>query len=110
MSSRAIVKFSKFGGVEEVKRQLRDPQIAVNFFKSRESQDLFEALDMAHKKWQQNMQKFESSDKKDKYLNGYKVDDNASPIINTDLDLVKENTGKPYDVVLEEEKDELPSG
>lgn len=76
-----------------------NPGLAIKFHEKNETQELFKALDLATHKCMENIIRFEKADKKDTYLNGYKVDENKSPVVfPPQLQLVKENTTDSYNV------------
>jgi hypothetical protein len=84
---------------EKPKVNLVNPHLAVKFFSKNETNELFKALDISIHKCLENVLRFEKADKKDTYLNGYKVDKNQSPMIPPSLQLIKENTTDSYDVM-----------
>jgi len=84
--------------ITKVKSWLKDVSKIIGFYNKRETLDSFEALDSVTDMWAKGVTKFTKADKKDKYLNGYRVDEDSSPVVNSRLHLVKENTTEPYDV------------
>ena len=74
MSSDEVTQLNSFGGSKGVETRLKDPKFAVKFYDKSETQALFKALDIAAEKWEQGIQKFDNSDRKDKYYNAYKMD------------------------------------
>ncbi|CAI2384321.1 unnamed protein product [Moneuplotes crassus] len=84
---------------EYVNRHYRvQPQVALDFYaKSSEVKDLLESLEIVKAKCEENVENFEKSDKKDKYLNGYKVDKDTSNLnIPPSLHIVKGESFAPY--------------
>ena len=84
---------------DKPKVNIVNPHMAVKFFKRSQTNELFKALDISIHKWLENVLRFEKADKKDTYLNGYKVDKNQSPMMPPSLHLIKENTTDSYDVL-----------
>lgn len=85
---------------KEIKgKHLLTPRIALDFYWERETKDLLESLDIVTARCEENVDKFQQADKKDKYLNGYRVDENSSPIMfPPSLHLVKQDTTDSYSV------------
>lgn len=98
VSSGNILKGHNLEKIKKVSTWLKDVQKIVDFYNKRDTSELFEALEIFTGKWVEGVEKFTKSDKKDKYLNGYKVDENASPLLYPQLNIVKENTTDPYDI------------
>lgn len=104
MNSQRQANGNQFSTMKSTKVLFTDeesvnPTLAIKFHEKNETQELFKALDLATHKCMENIIRFEKADKKDTYLNGYKVDENKSPVVfPPHLQLVKENTTDSYNV------------
>jgi len=70
--------------------------IALDFYKQPKIKELFEALEANFLKCEDNIQKFDEADKKDTYLNGYKLDINSTAGISPSLHLVRDKSSECY--------------
>jgi hypothetical protein len=105
MSSDEVTQLNPFRGSKGVETRLKDPKFAVKFYDKAETQALFKALDIAAEKWEQGIQKFDNSDRKDKYYNAYKMDVDLNFMKTRNL--ISLETMRSVDESKEENKDNL---
>lgn len=92
-------QFEKILGSTVDKNSQVKPAIALQFYKKTETKQIFEALDVITEKWKENVKRFEQQDRRDTYLNGYKLGKDNSPVYHAPgLQLVKERTTIAYNV------------